>query len=65
MDRAKSIYYAKFQSDWLLSCEINSELYGAGYGSVLFKIDKAKRCPYSMFDVGRSMFDVQIITVAA
>jgi hypothetical protein len=24
-----------------------------------FKIDKAKRHQYSMFDVGRSMFDVQ------
>jgi hypothetical protein len=29
------------------------------FGSVQFKIDKAQRIQYSMFDVGRSMFDVQ------
>jgi hypothetical protein len=36
-----------------------SERLAAGCGSVLFNIDKAQRHHYSMFDVERSMFDVQ------
>ena len=42
-----------------LPCKIRIGLSRVCCGYVYFKIDKAQRNQYSMFDVGRSMFDVQ------